>query len=283
MPHHPVAYLGPEGTFSHLLARRHFSDKHPLIACADLAAAFEFVLNDPTAKAVVPIENSSGGTIYDTIDLLIRNAGVLRAQEELTLDVSLALLGNSREGVRSVFSHFVPLMHHRDWIAAEFPKAKVISVASTAVAAARVAKTAHSVALATPGAAALYGLKVLQFPIQPGAVNLTRFYVVGHGDGPAAKRRPRKTTLVFSLHNTCGSLHSFLGPLSRNKVNLRMIVSRPVPGKPQTYVFFVEVDGAITDAPVADALKKAGRFCERLDVIGSFPCQPIYDSRPAKK
>jgi len=253
-----------------------------MVACTDLAAAFDFVLREPKAKAVVPIENSSGGTIYDTIDLLIRNAGVLRAQEELTLDVSLALLGRSREGIRTIYSHFVPLSHHREWIAAQFPQAKTVSLASTALAAAKAARTPGSAALATPGAAELYDLKVLQFPIEPGVVNLTRFYVVGHGDGPRAPRLPRKTALLFSLRNTCGSLHSFLGPFSRNAVNLRMIVSRPVPGKPQTYVFFVEVDGTTDEPHVAAALQRAGRFCDRLEIIGSFPCRPIYKSAAAK-
>lgn len=283
MPHYPVAYLGPEGTFSHLIARRHFSKKHPLIACPDIAGVFEYVLKNPDARAVVPIENSSGGSIYDTIDLLIRNVGVIQAQEELTLDVSLALLGKTRTNIRTIYSHFAPLMHHKDWIAENFPKARSVSVSSTALAAAKVAKTANSAALATPGAAELYGLKILQFPIQPGAVNLTRFYVIGYGEAPAVPKRPQKTTLVFSLHNLCGSLHSFLGPLSRNAVNLRMIVSRPVPGKPQTYVFFVEVDGSTDENHVASALEKAGKFCERLDIIGSFPCRATYDSKLPKK
>ena len=282
MPY-PVAYLGPEGTFSHLIARRHFPKNHPLVACADIAAVFEFVRQNPEARAVVPIENSSGGTIYDTIDLLIQHAGQIQAQEELTLDVSLALLGHRKEGIKTIYSHFVPLMHHKEWLAKHFPQARTLSVASTAQAATKVAKSPHSAALASPGAAALYGLKILQFPIQPGAVNLTRFYVIGFGEAPQVPRLPQKTTLVFSLHNLCGSLHSFLGPLSRNAVNLRMIVSRPVPGKPQTYVFFVEVDGSTDDPKVASALERAGKFCERLDILGSFPCRAAYDSKPPKK
>src|SRR6185312_8933202 len=70
----PVAYLGPVGTFSHLVARKRFGSDDRLIACPSMGAIFDCLLADRSALAVVPIENSSGGTIYDTVDLLIENA-----------------------------------------------------------------------------------------------------------------------------------------------------------------------------------------------------------------
>lgn len=271
MADRPVAYLGPEGTFSHLLARKRFGGKRELVPCVDLSAAFDVLRQNRAAQAVVPIENSSGGTIYDTVDLLIRHAGQVQVQEDLVLDVRLALLGHRGERVREIFSHFAPLHHHREWLQEQFPGVKIRPVASTAVAAALAAKSRRAAALSAPGAAALYGLDVLVFPISTGTVNVTRFYVVGQMPAKLAVGAPAKTTLVFRLKNECGSLHSFLGPLSRAGVNLRMIVSRPVPGHPETYVFFVEVEGRADAAPLQEALGKARRHCESLALLGSFP------------
>ena len=272
----PIAYLGPEGTFSHLLARKRFGSRHELIPCADFSMAFEILQKNPRARAVVPIENSSGGTIYDSMDLLIRNAGKIYVQEDLVLDVRLALLGHRGEELRDVYSHFAPLHHHREWLLEQYPGIAIHSVASTAMAAELAAKSKNAAALSAPGAAAIYDLDVLKFPIRPEAINVTRFYVVGQSAPKQKAGKPHKTALVFRLKNHCGSLHAFLGHFSKEGVNLRMIVSRPVPGHPETYLFFVEVDGATAPdvtvpTPVSLALEKAAQECEKLDILGSFP------------
>jgi chorismate mutase/prephenate dehydratase len=275
MARQAIAFLGPEGTFSHLVALRRFGARREMLPCPDLAGAFDVLRQDRRAVAVVPIENSSGGTIYDTVDLLIAEAGRVFVREDVTLDVRLALLGHKGARVREIYSHFAPLQHHREWLRENYPGAKIRPVASTSLAAALAAKSRSAAALCAPGAAAMHGLDVLIFPVQPGAVNVTRFYVVGQipaklpATSPA--ERPGKTTLVFRLKNRCGSLHSFLGPFSRAGVNLRMIVSRPVPGHPETYVFFCEVEGLENSEPLRGVLQKAARFCESLQTLGSFP------------
>lgn len=270
-----IAFLGPEGTFSHLVALRRFGAGREMLPCADLPGAFEVLRGDERAAAVVPIENSSGGTIYDTVDLLIAEAGRVHVREDVTLDVRLALLGHKGARVREVFSHFAPLQHHRGWLLENFPGVKIRPVASTALAASLAARSKTAAALCAPGAAVMHGLDVLVFPVQPGAINVTRFYVVGRQPVKIPTSLPQdklyKTTLVFRLKNRCGSLHSFLGPFSRAGVNLRMIVSRPVPGHPETYVFFCEVEGVAQAEPLRSALARAGKFCESLQVLGSFP------------
>lgn len=274
-----LAYLGPEGTFSHLLALKRFGGRMVLHPCQDLALIFEKVISGETRRGLVPIENSSGGTIHDSIDLLIKHSTEVRVTEDLSLDVRLALLGRKGGSVRNIFSHFAPLHHHRDWLAAELPKAKIHTVSSTAEAARRAAAKPGAAALAAPGAARLYGLDVLRFPIRPEAVNVTRFYVLERaGSEPRSASQARKTAMIFRLKNRCGSLHAFLGPYARSGVNLRMIVSRPVPGHPEQYVFFVEIDGADTDPLAAETLRKSRRHCDELTVLGSFPSSRKFAS-----
>lgn len=277
-----VAYLGPEGTFSHLVALRRFA-KAKGFPCATISEVFHAVDSGEAEVGIVPIENSSGGTITETVDLIIEQADSIRITEELALDVRLALLG--RKGakftsIKELYSHVMPLRHHRGWIVGNLPGARMIESSSTAEAAKKAAKAATSAALAAPGAAALYGLSVLKFPVRPEAVNVTHFFVITAALKKASKQtspaKRSKTAIVAELPQTSGSLHRFLGPFSRAGVNLCRIVSRPVPGQPETYVFYLEVEGAAADANVRKALAGARKLAVRLTVPGSYPTRPRY-------
>jgi prephenate dehydratase len=274
----PVAYLGPIGTFSHLVARKRFRSDERLVACPSIGAIFEFLLGDPAALAVVPVENSSGGTIYDTVDLLIENAGTLFVIEEMALDVRIALIGRSGKPVRRVFSHFVQLQHHRDWLREHYPDAEVEAVSSTATAAERAGATPGGAALSAPGAAELYGLDVLARPALGGKVNVTHFLVLARRERPPASAEDARTALAVSFGNECGSLYRFLEPFAKAKVNINRIISRPYPGHTDRAVFFMEVDGApgapAYDAVIGKARKRSLEFAE----FGSYPWRRRFRS-----
>lgn len=290
MPISQIACLGPEGTFSHLLARQRFGSRAELTPCDDLGRVFTILEEDANALAVVPIENSSGGTITETIDLLIQSQDRVRVLEDLTLDVRLALLGHTGKKIREIYSHFAPLRHHREWLLSEFPGVRLTPVSSTAVAARKASERQSAAALASPGVARLLPLDVLRFPIRPREINITRFYIVGpQGARLTGKTTPpsqtgsspsirTKTALTVQLKNQCGSLHAFLGSFARSGINLRMIVSRPVPGHPETYVFYLEVEGDAAEAPLREVLRRAGRHCLTLDPLGTFPVGKRYQS-----
>lgn len=264
----PVAFLGPDGTFSGILARKRFGGG-PHVSCPTIEGVFDTVLAGGTATGLVPVENSSGGTVYDTIDLLIRHAGKIFVREELSLHIRIALLGRPGERVRTVFSHFTQIKHHSAWLKQRYPGARLVPVPSTAVAAQRAAATRNGAALASPGTAALYDLDVLEFPSGGEAVNVTNFFTIA--TTPIRPKRCDRTGLVAALNNECGSLHRFLGPFARERVSLTRIVSRPVPGQPQTYVFYVEIEGGPEAAPVSRALDRANRIAHTLVPLGSFP------------
>jgi prephenate dehydratase len=284
-----VAYLGPEGTFSHLVALRRFP-KNPGVPCATITEVVHAVRSGVATYGIVPIENSSGGTITETVDLIIEQAGNIFIQEELALDVRLALLGKAGSDfkkLKALYSHVMPLRHHRNWIAENLPGVQMIESSSTAEAAKNAARAATSAALAAPGAAALYGLSILKFPVRPEAVNVTHFFVLGGAASTAPSKttaekkiagKRTKTAIVAALPQTSGSLHRFLGPFARAGVNLCRIVSRPVPGQPETYVFYLEVEGAPPDPKVKKALVGARKLAERLEIPGSYATRPRYHS-----
>jgi len=267
-----VAYLGPEGTFSHFVASRRFGKRANLIPCASVGEAIERALDDSKIRAVVPVENSSGGPIYDTIDFLIQNRDALEIHEEILLDVRLALLGHKGKPVRKVVSHFVPLQHNRELLRTEFPEAVTQAVSSTAAAALEAARDPHTAALASRTAAEPNKLDVLRFPIPPDVANVTHFMVLGRQHPTTTTREGRwKTALVFTLENDHGSLHKFLGPYARHTVNITRIISRPVQGHPETAIFFLELEGRQSDQPVAQALRLCRKHAQSLKVFGSYP------------
>ena len=111
-------------------------------------------------------------------------------------------------------------------------------------------------------------------------MNVTHFFVIAAApkqpsQQPSPARRS-KTAIVVELPQTSGSLHRFLGPFSRAGVNLCRIVSRPVPGQPETYVFYLEVEGAVSDTKVRKALDGARKLAVRLTIPGSYPTRPRY-------
>lgn len=264
-----VAYLGPEGTFSWILARSRFGDKKALIPCPAIDAVFEAVAGGSCPVGLVPVENSSGGTVHDTIDLLIRHAGSIFITEEPSLDIRIALLGHKGTAPRTIHSHFTQITHHREWLKQQFPKAKLVPAASTTQAAAKAAGSRGGAALASPGAAGIYGLDILEIPEPASAVNVTNFFTVSLA--PTKSTRANRTALVAELKNQCGSLHKFLGPFARQGVTLTRIISRPVPGQPQTYVFYIELEGAAHEERVASALRAATKQAHTLTLLGSFP------------
>ncbi|MEO8206634.1 MAG: ACT domain-containing protein, partial [Chthoniobacterales bacterium] len=108
--------------------------------------------------------------------------------------------------------------------------------------------------------------------------NVTHFFVLGHKPVVRLGKKSAKTAFVAALKNSCGSLHAFLGPFAKHKVNLKRIVSRPVPGHPETYVFFIEIEGAQEEAKVSRALRAAREFADIQQFFGSYPVGKKYPS-----
>ena len=271
-----IAYLGPEGTFSAILARQRFGVGPEFLDCSSIDGIFDRVVSGEADMGLIPVENSSGGTVYDTVDLLIRHAGKISIREELSLDIRIALLGRPGKKVRAVYSHFVQIKHHSAWLKQNHPGARLVPVSSTALAAKRAAESADAAALASPATAELYGLDVLEFPSGGEPVNVTNFFTISRN--ASAKTVSDRTALVAALRNECGSLHRFLGPFAREKVSLTRIVSRPVPGQPQTYVFYVEIEGGPGIPAVGRALDRAGKTARSLTSLGTFPLGKRFSS-----
>lgn len=275
LPH--VAYLGPEGTFSHLIARKRFGATAALHAQPSVFDVFAWVTAGRGRLGIVPIENSSGGTIYDTVDCLVDAGNGLSILEDLSLNVRLALMGRTDERIKTVYSHFAPMRHCEPWLRAHLPQARRVAVASTARAAELAAAEPGTAALGTRDAARRNGLSILRFPVHSAVPNITQFYVIGK----AARRpnpRARRTTIVVTLPNRPGGLCDLLECFRREGVNLTRLLSRPIIGQPKAYLFLIDLAGRPADPAIARALRESRRVCESLRVLGSYPIRSMYAS-----
>jgi chorismate mutase/prephenate dehydratase len=270
-----VAYLGPEGSFAHLVAKQRYQGAS-LKPFKTIAEVFEYLSQEPASKGIVPIENSSGGTIMPTVDGLIQHACQLYVEEELSLDVKLALMGRKGNAIEIIYSHFAPLNHCEKWLKKNYSSAKQVTAPSTSGAVLFATQEPNAAAIGSIENAELYGLDVLYYPIEKDIPNVTQFFVVGHSHQMTSDSK--KTSLVVALPDRAGSLCSFLKPFRDAEVNLKRIQSRPIIGQPNTYMFFIEIDGKETDDPVRAALGEAEKVATSIKSLGSYPVKARYQS-----
>lgn len=271
-----VAYLGPEGSFSHFVARKRFGNEG-LIPQGSVDEVFDFLQRSPDCLAVVPIENSSGGIITATVDRIMEEGAPYQINEEIALNVKLSLLGHEGDVIKRIYSHFAPFRHCSRWLKANYPLAEQVVTPSTTQAAVIVAQERGSAAIGSRDSAEQYGLDVLHYPIEADLPNVTEFFVVSHEANPDSPKNNR-TSLAVELSDASGSLFRFLEPFARNEINLKRIESRPMVGHPNQYRFFIELAGNTAAPEVKAALAEAGKVCLKLRNFGSYPAENRFDS-----
>ncbi len=264
-----IAYLGPEGSFAHLVARKRFADNE-LVPKGSVDEVFDYLIDEPDSFAVVPIENSSGGVITATVDRIMETGTPYHIREEIVLDVKLALLGREGDVIERIYSHFAPFHHCGKWLRANYPGAEQVVTPSTPHAAILASRERGGAAIGARESAERYGLDILHYPIEADTTNVTEFLVVAHqANAPSPKNS--RTSLAVELPDSSGSLFRFLGPLANSGINLKRIESRPIVGHPNKYRFFVEIEGNTADGRIRSVLDEAKQFCIQMRNFGSYP------------
>jgi chorismate mutase/prephenate dehydratase len=265
-----VAYFGPEASFSHAAALQSFGRGAQLVPMRTISEVFAEVDKGRADFGVVPIENSTGGGVYHTLDMFVESP--LSICAELELPVHHYLMGRgirSLEKVKTLFSHYQALAQCRNWVDAHLPAARVVESTSTSEAAQQAARTSGAVAIASHLAAEHYGLKILASRIEDSAQNYTRFLVIGTAEPQPTGRD--KTSIMFSIKDRPGALFDVLLPFKKARLNLTKIESRPTRQKAWEYIFFVDFLGHRTESRVLKALATLERSCVFLKILGSYP------------
>lgn len=263
-----IAYLGPEGSFSHQGAFTVFSQDGDLMPFKDIESVIQAVSSSRVDLGVVPVENSTEGMITWTLDMMASTR--LCVIQEFMLPIRNCLLALiPKERIRTVFSHPQPLAQCRGWLLSNIPQAEIIETTSTSEAAMAARSHETGAAVASAMAAEIYGLSIIAENINDLRENITRFWVISRAAVPVSGSA--KSSIIVTLDNRPGALYNALGVFARNGINLTKIESRPSKKSPWEYLFFIDFQGNLIDDSVKEAIEEIRSFTRDLIILGSYP------------
>jgi chorismate mutase/prephenate dehydratase len=266
-----VAYLGPEGTFTQQAVHKQFGHSVRGLPLISIEEVFHEVEAGTADFGVVPIENSSEGTVNSTLDMFLTSPLAICGEVELRIHHNLLGQMSALDGVQRVCAHLQALAQCRGWLTEYLPGVERVAVSSNAEGARRARDEDGTAAIAPMAAAEVYGLNVLVPEIEDRPDNTTRFLVIGRKTFPSSGQD--KTTLLVSAAHTDapGALFRLLEPFARHGISMTRIESRPSRRRKWDYVFFIDLEGHATDEPLASALGQLQGLTSLCRVVGSYP------------
>ncbi len=266
-----VAFLGPEGTFTQAAVYKHFGHSVRALPLAAIDEVFHEVESGQADFGVVPIENSTEGTVNHTLDRFLTSP--LKICGEVELRIHQYLMGRMTElsQIARVCSHPQSLAQCRGWLNEHLPTVERIAVSSNAEGARRARDENGTAAIAGQTAAEVYGLNLLATEIEDRSDNTTRFFVIGRR--LFGRSGADRTTLLVSTAETAGAgaLYRLLGPFAKHGISMTRIESRPSQRRKWDYVFFIDIEGHVDEPNVASALAELKAQASLYRVLGSYP------------
>ena len=271
-----IAFQGEYGAFSELAVRRVFDENSLVLPCKRFSNVFDAVMDGTADYGVVPVENTLGGTINDTLDLLNSHPGltVVGEQQVRIIHNLIALPGASFDQIKKVYSHPQGLAQCAEFLEKQMPWAEAVPFFDTAGAVAYIREQNDPALAAIAGAPAAkcYQMEILREGIETNPRNYTRFYVICREEKASSFRSAApvdRAALVFSVGDQPGALFSVLDILSKHGLNMKKLESRPIPGKPWEYSFFVETELG-KEGAFDQALEQLRTACASIRVLGTF-------------
>jgi chorismate mutase/prephenate dehydratase len=264
-----VAYLGPVGTFSEQAVYQQFGSAVEGLPCASIDEVFRATEAGTADFGVVPVENSSEGAINRTLDLMLATTALISGEVAIAVHHSLMSKTGGMDGVSVICAHSQALAQCQVWLNQNYPNIERRAVASNAEAARIAGEDPTVAAIASELAGAQYKLGVVKGHIQDDPHNRTRFAVIGHLQTlPSGKDH---TSLVLAVPNKSGAVYQLLAPLAKHGVSMTRFESRPARMGTWEYYFYVDVEGHVHDAAVAQALLELKDQAAFFKVLGSYP------------
>ena len=275
-----IGYLGPAGSYSHQASVKQFGSSVDYEDLRLIGGVFTEVRRGHVNYGLIPIENSIGGGITESLDALSMNAGHIWVYAEIQIAIKHMLLTDCKpHDVRRIHSKPEVFAQCRNWLAAQYPNAALLNDASTSQAvqtAIKENKTAleigaepASAAIASELAGELYGLPVLFSNIADNPDNITRFYVISREQ--ALPTGDDKTAVLFATEDKHGALVEVLQSFHNAGINLSHIDKRPSGRENWSYSFYIDALGHKDDENMKRAIDDATEHCKELHVLGSFP------------
>jgi chorismate mutase/prephenate dehydratase len=263
-----IGFLGPPGSFSHMAAVRKFGSSIEYVPLADIATVFEETVRGRIDHGLVPVENSIGGGVVDTLDAFLHSSARICAEVQLSVHHSL-LAKEPWEKIHTICSKPEVFSQCRDWLGRVAKDRTTEASASTSQAAEKASRQSGVAAIGSTLAGEMYDLRALFENIEDNPDNITRFFVIGQ---EAARRTgDDKTAIMFTTAHKPGALADVLDVFRENGVNLTDIEKRPSKKVNWEYYFYIDASGHCDDPPMKKAIDEARAHCLQLTVLGSYP------------
>lgn len=281
-----IAFLGPKGSYSHLAARqyaaRHF-DHLVECGCSKFDDIFKQVEIGQADYGILPIENTSSGSINEVYDLL--QSTNLFIVGELTNPINhclLAAVDTDLSQIEVVYSHPQPFQQCNQYLNG-FPQWKIEYCESTSAAMEKVAslKSPKAVALGSEPGGALYKLQVLEHSLANQKDNITRFIIVARKRVEVAPQIPAKTTIIMATGQQSGALVEALLVLRNHNIVMTKLESRPINGNPWEEMFYIDTQANLNSADMQAALQDLTPITRSIKVLGCYPSETVVPVNPA--
>ena len=267
-----IGFLGPEGTFTQTVVFKHFGHSVRALPFHTIDEVFQEVECGAADFGVVPIENSTEGSVNNTLDMFLTSPLKIAGEIELKIEQHLMSKMTGLESIERICAHEQSLAQCRGWLREYLPHIELIGTSSNAAGARRARDEDGTAAIGPEVAADVYELKIMVNNIEDRPDNATRFLVVGRK--LLAASGEDKTTILVSTSDTAGGagvLHNLLQPLAKQGVSMTRIESRPSRRKKWDYVFFIDIEGHAEESPVAEALADLEKNSSLFRVLGAYP------------
>lgn len=264
-----VIYQGVPGAYAEEAAATYFGETVPRRGLSSWEDVFAALQSGEADYGVVPIENSSTGSINQVYDLLAHFGAFIVG--EVTLKVNHCLMapaGVALEDVQTVYSHEQGLRQCAPYLKAH-PSWAQIPLDNTAAAAKHVSESgAPCAAIASERCAALYGLTVLERSIARAEENATRFVVVASRMELDESRD--KISALFTLPHKAGTLHQIMAVFAAQGLNMMKLESRPIPDRSWEYLFFVDFSGNLLHPDMDPVLQELTECASSFRILGNY-------------
>ncbi len=281
-----IAYQGVEGAYSYLAGEKFFRGQ--LDNCSfegyknfsDVVAAVE---NGQADYAILPIENTTAGSINAVYDLLLATKLSIVGEEVFPVQHYLLSIEKAPlSTIRRIYSHYQALAQCSDFLS-RLKNCVQETYMDTAEAAKKISedRDPEQAAIASEEAGRIYGLEVLKRNLANQRENYTRFVIIAPRPNQVDSRVPCKTSLVLSTGHHEGALLKALSILEHHKINLTKLESRPMQGSPFTYIFYLDFEGNASDPKIQEALVGLSGATNYLRILGTYPRERHDNTRPS--
>lgn len=259
-----IGYLGPEATFTHEAAVKYFSENEILQPRMKISDIFYAIASNEIDYGVVPAENSTGGSVSDTLDLFIETD--VKIYDQLILEIRQTFLSNAKD-IKRIYSKEQSFYQCGKFLRDNYNEAEFITMFSNAAAAERAVKDEHGAAIGPVHLSSKYGLGIVNEFINDKDNNQTKFYIVSN---EVRSEIRSKSLILFSVPNESGALLNVLSVLKKHNVNMTKIESRPSKRKNWEYVFIVEFENKVNEEETLVVLNEFKNLCSFYDFLGTY-------------